>query len=225
MVDIFNEIDDELRRDKLSRFWNRHAGKVLALLVVAVLVTGGLSYRQYQINQAGQDAAKRLNDISKLTKDGKNDEVEKALQELSLSKASGYQLIARFRLAAEIGKRDMNEGVKAFKKIAEDASLHQNLRDFATLRAVMLNFDTVSFQDTRIAMGALDASTHALRNGAREVLGLAAFKEGLMDDAGRYFDLIQIDPQATASMRSRVEVYSELVRAAPKAKPNVKSGS
>lgn len=225
MVDIFNEIDEELRRDKLSRFWGRHAGKVLLLLLIAVIVTGALSYRQYQINNAGNEAATRLNSINKLAKDGKNDDVEKTLQELSTSKAHGYQLMARLRLAAEVGKRDVVEGVKAFKALAADAALPQNVRDFATLRAVMLNLDTASFQETRTAIGALDASTHALRNSAREILGLAAFKEGLMDEAGRYFDLIQIDPQATPSMRSRVEVYSELVRAAPITKPNVKSGS
>ncbi len=224
MVDIFNEISDELRRDKMARLWDRHAGKIISLLLALVICSGSWSYWQYHKTQKTQDAAVRLNEVSKHIRDGKNQEAEKVLEDLANTTSGGYQPLARLRLAAEVGKRDIAAGVKAFQALATDQALSSELRELSALRAVMLNVDNVSFEEVRAAIGALNAPTNPWRNSAREMLGLSALKAGQFEEAGRYFDLVMIDPQATPSMRSRMEVYAELVRSSIVIKPS-KSGS
>jgi hypothetical protein len=47
------------------------------------------------------------------------------------------------------------------------------------------------------------------------MLGIAALKANLFEDAGRWFDAIVTDPQAPAVLRQRTDLYLALVRGGP----------
>ena len=55
----------------------------------------------------------------------------------------------------------------------------------------------------------------AWRHSAREMLGIAAMKANLYEDAGRWFDAIVTDPQVPQVLRQRTELYLALVRGGP----------
>jgi hypothetical protein len=224
MVDIFNEITEELKRDSMARFWKKHSGKVMGALALGLLAVAGWNYWNYQKEQKARDAAMRYNSISMLIKDNKNEEAEKVLSELTASEADGFRLLARFRLAAEVGKRDASEGVKAFQALVNDEKMPSSFRDLARLRGVMLNVDAMPYAEVQTVLAPLAQATNPWRNGAREMLGLSALKAKAYEDAGRYFDQMMIDPQTTPSMRSRIEVYLGLVRSQAGNTPPAKSG-
>ncbi|MGH7002261.1 MAG: tetratricopeptide repeat protein, partial [Stellaceae bacterium] len=52
MSDIFQEIDEELRRENFAKLWERYGKYVIALaVVIVVIVAAVVEWRQYQLSQ------------------------------------------------------------------------------------------------------------------------------------------------------------------------------
>lgn len=215
MADIFREIDEEVRRDKAAAIWSKYGNVFVALAVLAVLAVAGWQYWLHRENQASQAVGARLEAALKSSRDGNGAEAETILKELAESAPAGYRQIARFRLAAETAKRDAAAGVTAFDALASDGGLDQLYRDLARLRAGMLRVDLAPYAEVKTALEPLVTPQGVWRHSAREMLGIAALKANLFEDAGRWFDAIVTDPQAPQVLRQRTDLYLALVRGGP----------
>ncbi len=215
MTDIFNEIDEELRRDRVAQIWKNHSAKLIVLAVLLVAAVAGWRYYEYMERRAAEAAGARYEAALQLSREGKNAEAEAAFAAIVDDKSSSYRQLARLRAAAEAGRADAAKGAAAFEAVAADQTVPQDLRQLATLRAAALKIDG---GDPKAAVASLETLARddvPWRNSARELLGLAALKSGDFDGAGRWFDAIVTDPSSPQSLRSRVEVYLALVRSGP----------
>lgn len=215
MSDIFREIDEEVRRDKAAAFWKAYGNLLVALAVLIVLGVAGWQYWLHRENEASQAVGARLEAALKSSRDGNGGEAETILKDLATNAPAGYRQIARFRLAAETGKRDPAAGAAAFDALANDGSLAPVYRDVARLRAGMLRVDLLPYAELRAVLEPLASPQSILRHSAREFLGIAALKAGLYEDAGRWFDAIVTDPLSPRVLRQRVDLYLTLVRGGP----------
>lgn len=215
MADIFREIDEEVRRDKAAELWKKYGWVISALAVLAVLAVAGWQYWLHREAQASQAVGARLEAALKSSRDGDSAQAETILKELVASAPAGYRQIARFRLAAETGKRDPAAGAAAFDALANDATLDQTFRDLAKLRAGILRVDLAPYAEVKAALEPLAAPQGPWRHSAREFLGVAALKANLYDEAGRWFDAAITDPQVPQALRQRVDLYLALVRGGP----------
>ncbi len=215
MTNIFDEIDEELRRDRVAAFWKRHSTKLIALAVILVAGVGAWRFYENRQLEASQQAGARFDAALQLTRDGKTAEAEQALSAIVQDNVRGYRDLARLRAAAEAGRTDAAKGIAAFQAIASDAAVPQELQQLATLRAAMLRLDTEDPKAVMATLEPLASPTAPFRNSARELLGLAALKAGDYEAAGRWFDQIVTDRSAPAALMSRVEVYLAVVRSGP----------
>jgi hypothetical protein len=212
--EFIREVDEEYRRDRIAEVWKRYNGVIVALAVLVVAAVGGWRYWQHREATQAQAAAARYQEALRLDHDGKSEEAAQVLRGLTTDSAAGYRLLARFRLAAETGQQNAEEGAKAFEALAADGSVPPVMQDLARLRAAMLRLDA----DPAAAQGALEriaTPANAWRHTAREMLGLAALKKGDYDAAGRWFDQIAADRETPQSLRSRLEIYTAVVAAGP----------
>lgn len=215
MTDIFNEISDDLRRDKAAAFWRRHGGKVIAFVLLVVLATGGWRFYEYRQRLAAEAASARYEQALKLIREQNGEEAEKVLTEAAATEHTGYAALSRFRLAAQIGQRDADAGASAYDSLAADAKLDATLRELATLRAIILRKDSAEAADTVTKLTPLAGQNKVWRHQAREMLGLAALKSGDFETASRWFDQLVVDSETPQSMRARVQLYLALVAAGP----------
>ncbi|TCR62671.1 tetratricopeptide repeat protein [Bosea sp. BK604] len=215
MADIFREIDEEVRRDKAAALWKKYGTLITILAVLAVLGVAGWQFWLHREQQASQAVGAKLEEALKASRDNRGAEAESILVELSANAPAGYRQIARFRLAAETGKRDAEAGAKAFDGLANDASLEQFYRDLARLRAGMLRVDLVPYSEIRTALEPLATPQGVWRHSAREFLGISAMKANQYEDAGRWFDAIVTDPASPQVLRQRTDLYLALVRGGP----------
>jgi hypothetical protein len=215
MTDIFREIEDDLRRDKYAKLFNRFGPALIILAVIIVVAVAGWRYWTYQQSQSAQAAGGRFEQALDLARDGKEGDAEAILKDLAAAAPAGYRDLARFRLAGEVGKRDAAAGADAYDALANDASLSSSLRDLATLRAAILRLDSANRQDLEQKLTPLAAPGKPWRHTAREILGLAALKANDYEAAGRWFDEIASDAEAPSGLRQRVDLYLALVRGGP----------
>lgn len=212
MADIFREIDEEVRRDKAAALWKKYGNLLIGLAVAAVVAVAAWQVWLYREQQASQAVGARLEEALRASRDNRGAEAESILVDLAANAPAGYRQIARFRLAAETGKRDAAAGATAFDALANDSSLDQLYRDLARLRAGMLRVDLAPYTEIRTALEPLVSPQGVWRHSAREFLGIAALKANQFEDAGRWFDAIVTDPQSPQVLRQRTDLYLALVR-------------
>ena len=125
MSDIFQEVDEEVRRDKAVEFWTKHQNLIFAVAVVIVLATGGYRYYEYRRLQASEAAGAAFQQALELDRDGKAEEARAALAKVAADAPGGYQALARFAQAALTAKTDPKAGALAY-----DASptMHRSIR-------------------------------------------------------------------------------------------------
>ena len=213
MGDFIREVDEEYRRDRIMEIWKRYSGLIVGVVILVIAGVGGWRYWQHVERQRAEAAAVRYEDAVRLAREGKTEEAEGALGSLAKEAPRGYQTLSRFRLAAELGKQNPEEGAKAYDALAGDGNVEAVLQDLARLRAAMLRMDKP--EAAQPALERLASPTGVWRHTARELLGLGAMKRGDYDAAGRWFDQIAADRDTPQGLRGRLEVYTSLVAGGP----------
>jgi hypothetical protein len=215
MSDLFREIDEELRREKFERLWQRHGTLIVVLVVLALAAFGGWRYYMWQKASSAEASGVTFEQAISLSKAGKAKEADALFDKLAASGSGGYRILASFRSAADRAQSDKPGAVKAFDALAADANLPQVLRDLARIRAATLQVDSASYQDMASRVEGLASAGGAWRNSARELMGLVSYRTGELESAGKWFDQIVVDREAPPSQRQRAQLMLELVRGGP----------
>jgi hypothetical protein len=186
------------------------------VVVLVVAGVGGWRFWEHRQQSLAQEAAVRYEEALRLSSEEKGQEAQTALENIVKSDAdTGYALLARFRLATELGKQNAESGASAYDALANDAAVPAVWKDLARLRAAWLRLDSAEPAALRQAVEPLAAPANAWRHSARELLGLSGLKAGDMDYAGRWFDQIAADRETPSALRQRLAVYTALVAGGP----------
>ncbi|BBF94173.1 tetratricopeptide repeat protein [Blastochloris tepida] len=219
MSDIFQEVEEEVRREKLRALWDKYGGLVLALAVAIVIgVAGWRGWEWWQHRQA-EAAGVRFEAALRLAAEGKTAESEAALASLQAEGPGGYALLARLTRADVLSATDRAAAVAAYDAIAADTGAPALIRDLAQVRAGLLLIDGAPYADMKSRLEPLAAAEGAYRHTARELLAASAWKAGERPEATKWTDRLLSDPQASSSLRLRGEILRELLSSAgaPKA--------
>ena len=216
MADIFREVDEEVRREKLKQLWDRYAPLIVAVAFLIVAGIGG--WRAYQWWEAKQaaEAGATFEAAVNLVSEGKHAEAEAAFSRIGKEGSSGYRVLARLRQAAEVARTDPSAAVKAYDALASDSGVSAVLQDLARIRAAMLLIDTASLDEIRNRVEPVTASGRAFRHTARELMAFAAWRAGDAAATKRWYEMIVTDPETPQGTRTRTEMLMAL--AAPEAK-------
>jgi hypothetical protein len=214
--EFIREVDEEYRRDQMAQIWKRYNGVIIGVAALVVAGVGGWRYWEHYQETRSQASAVRYEEALRLSSEDKGQESQAAFETLIKEDGSaGYNLLARFRLAAEMGASSAENGASAFDALANDASVAPLWKDLARLRAAWLRIDTAEPAQLRQAVEPLAAPSNAWRHSARELLGLSGLKAGDMDYAGRWFDQIAADRETPSALRQRLAIYTALVAGGP----------
>ena len=138
---------------------------------------------------------------------------------MAKSAPTSYEALARMQLAAAANAAgNTDEAAAAYDGIIANAKVDQTLRDYARLQSAALKLDTADFTEMQNRLTPLLAETNAWRHGARELLGLSAYRAGRLDEARQAFLELAADQKTPASMRERVSVMMALITSAEAAK-------
>ena len=213
MADIFQEVDEEVRRERLQKLWDRYGNYLIALCVLIVAGVGAWrGYDWWQMRQAAQSGA-AFEAAAKLAGSGKDQEADAAFAKLAMDGTAGYRILARLREAATLAKTDTKSAVGAYDALAADASAGQAIQDLAAVRAGYLLVDTAPYAELRSRLEPLPAAPRPFHHSAREILALSAWRSGDSAAARQWIDMMMADPQTPPSTKSRVDVLHELLAA------------
>ena len=216
MADIFQEVDEEVRREQLKKLWQRYGNLIVAACVLVVAGIGGWQgYQYWRDKKAGETGAAYEQAVTLATA-GKHQQADAAFAKIAADGTAGYRVLARLREAAELAQTDKNAAVKAYDALAADKSAGQIIEDLAAIRAGLLLVDTAPYPEMRERLEPLTASDRTFRHTARELLAFSAWKAGDATAARKWTDMMITDPDTPAGTRSRAEILSGLIAASGK---------
>lgn len=216
MADIFQEVDEEVRRERLEKLWQRYGNLVIAGCILVVVAVGAWRGYEWWQEKKAAESGSAFEAAVTLAEAGKHQEAEAAFAKLAADGSAGYRPLARLREAAELAHTDKAAAVKAYDEIATDKSAGQVIDELAALRAGFLLVDTAPYSEIRARLEPLTGADKSFRHSARELLALSAWKSGDMAAARQWTDMIIADPQTPQGTRTRADILSELIAASGK---------
>jgi len=216
VADIFQEVDEDVRRERLEKLWQRYGHFAIAGCILIVVAVGAWRGYEWWENKKAAKSGAAFESAVALAEAGKHQEAEAAFAKLAADGSAGYRPLARLREAAELSRSDKAAAVKAYDEIAADKSAGQVVQDLAVLRSGFLLVDTAPYSEIRTRLEPLTAPDKTFRYSARELLALSAWKSGDMTAARQWADAIITDPQSPEGTRTRAAILSELIAASGK---------
>ena len=211
MTELFDEVDEEVRREQLKKLWDRYSLYIIALALLIIAGVGGWRGYQYLEARKAAEAGDAFNKAVELSEQNKHAEAEAAFTELAAKATSGYRMLARFRAAAEIANRDPQAAAKLFDELAADRSIAAEQQDLARIRAAGLLLDTASYQNMAERLEPSTGPGATFRHVARELLALSAWRANDVAATRQWLDMIALDGETPQSLRSRAEALQALL--------------
>lgn len=216
MSEIFNEIDEDLRREQLKKLWDRYSIVLVAGAILIVAAVGGWRGYMYLEAKKAAEAGSAFEAAISLSEQGKSAEAEAAFAKIATDGSKGYRGLARLRAAAEAAARDPQAAGKLYDAIVADSAVSASEQDLARIRAASLLMESEPYAAIRQRLEPATGEGRTYRHTARELLALSAWRANDATATRQWLDMIGNDPRTPASMRSRAEALQALLPPAAK---------
>lgn len=211
MTHIEEEIEDDLRRQKMEQFWKENGSWIIICAILAVVFTGALTWwRQHEYKQNVAQTAALLEVLKE------ND--TKALGEFALKSDKDHGAIALFTAAALHSKRNQDaEAVTLYRKIEGTSGLDSTYRDLAKLLRISKSIGAEDPAQLHKDLTPL-AAKGAWRYSALELQALLFAREHKMKEAAEVLTRLTQDSNAPNDVRMRASTLRELYKGTDAAK-------
>jgi hypothetical protein len=214
--EIFNEIDEDLRREQLKKLWERYSIFIIAAAILIVAGVGGWRGYQYLEAKKAAEAGSAFEAAVALSEQGKKTEAEAAFTKIAADGSKGYRGLARLRAAADAAAADPKAAAKLYDAITADPVVSASEQDLARIRSAGLMMETEPYADMLKRLEPATGEGRTYRHTARELLALSAWRVNDATAARQWLDMIGNDARTPASLRSRAEALQALLPPAAK---------
>ena len=196
MVDIFDEVEEDLRAERAEKLLKKYAWVILAAAVAIVGAAAGWQiWSRYQQRQDAA-AASRFVALQAATEQRgavKPDQIA-ALDQLTVTGPEGYKTLARLRAASlKADAGDLPGAEALWNKVASDSNADHLLREFASLMAAVRDLDHGDPAQLEARLKPLADPTNPWSSLAREQLAMLDLRQGKVEEARKTLQALSID--------------------------------
>ena len=208
MSDIFREVEEDVRREKLQKFWKAYGDYVIALAALIIIGIAGFElWQRYQATQRDKAAvafvaAQRITDPR---------QAAQAFADLTKTAPSGYRLLARMSQANSMfssGQRDA--AIAIYKEIADQDKGPTG--SVARLRAGWALADTSSRAELEALVAPLETPGNVWKEMADELLAYSDYHNHQALKAAGEFEALAANPNASVGLRQRARAMSAFLK-------------
>lgn len=147
MSDVFAEVDEIMRQERMERLWKNHGGTLLSIVLTLIIGTAGYSgYKAW-------DSSQRIESTDSLLTLVQDKDFPTNIESDTLDIRSGLKGIALITAAAETADHgDIEKAISLYQAAVEDKSLPDDLKQLAQLNIAKLSHNT----DIEIRLATLD---------------------------------------------------------------------
>ena len=214
MSDIFQEVEEDVRRERYEQIWKKYGNYMIAAAALLVAAVAGYqAWVRYDLTQR-QQISDRFGQATQAAQSGNLPKAEGDFAALTKEAPAGYATLSKFQLAGTYlaqGKRD--PGVALLRELA--ASSDPIISSTARLRLAWALADASAKPELVTLLEPLTAADNPWRFAAQEVLAYMDLKGGARDAAMAAYQKLSQDAGAPANLRQRAAGISEFLKANP----------
>ena len=214
MSDIFQEVEEDVRRERYEQLWKKYGNHIIgAAAVLVIAVAGYQAWSAYDSNQR-QAVSDQYEAAQKVAQSGKAADAEIAFGELSKTGYTGYATLSKFNLVGVYlaqGKRD--PAIALLRDLTD--SDDDVVSSVARLRLAWLEADARPRAEIQTILEPLTAAESPWRFAAAEVLAYAELKSGSRATAENDFLNLSQETQAAPGLRQRASAILAYLKANP----------
>lgn len=226
MVDAFEQVEEEIRREQTTKFFRAVLPWFLGLFVLVIAVVGGWSWRQDAAQQRAYEADNQFRAALEDLRGADPAAGKAALEALVEDGPAGYAALSALQLAqAAATAGDYAEASRQYD-LAADLSPRESLRHFAMLAAVFAKTNAgVAHTDIAPQVEALAQANPSMGHMAREALAAVAIEAGDYETARAELGLLQLQALENQGLAQRAAVLQAMLppEADPAASPEAAS--
>ena len=213
---LIQEVDEDLRHDRMQAMWKRYGNLFFAGAVAIVAgVAAWQAWQNWQTKQSLAASDKYVSAIA-LLDSGKKDDAQKGLAALAADGTAGYRLLARLKQAEMlVAAGDVTGAVAQYRAVADDSGVDGIYRDMVKIKIAYLTLDGSDPAQTDRQVEALTAETSPWRFEAREIQALDALKRNDTARAAQLYKALADDLVAPQGIRARAAEMLKILQ--PKA--------
>ncbi len=211
MVDVFEQVEEELRSERykrLARTWLPVLGVVLVVALIGAL--GWWGWDSYQSGRAGK-AAEAYDRGMEALRDSKPVDAKAAFQEAAETGNAAYKSMALQQQAGiAVSDNRIPDAVRLFDEAAK-ASRDPILSDPPAFKAALLLMDTAALDEIERRLEPLTSDKRPLHAFAQEALALARLQHGKTKEAREAFVLLQLGQDVPDPLRQRAQIAVDAI--------------
>lgn len=227
MSDIFQEIEEDLQREKWDKIWKDYGTWIMMGLGAFVIGVAGFLWSGEASERRNAALSDEYLSASALLESGDSDAGLAALEDIIANKTGGYVILASMQKAAKLvsdGKVD--EAVRAYDAIRSSNKTEDVLGQLAAIKAGWLLVESEDYDAMNARLGdiAFAEEEGPWAAGATEILAYSAVRADKLEEAEGLYRKIRTMQSASLGIVGRsAEMLSiiepEIVRSVPVAVP------
>jgi hypothetical protein len=201
---FLREVDEELRRDRLVRFWRNYGRWTIIAIGVALVVFAGALYWMQNRGAAREAEAVKLQDAVDALTANNAAKAQGPIDTLASSSSPGNRGTAKMLQADALLRANDNKGAAAkFAEVANDTAIGKPIRDLALIRQTNAEYDSLAPQAVIDRLQPLTAKDSAWLGSAGEMVALAYLRLNKPQEARAMFKTIAEAEDVPDSIRQR----------------------
>lgn len=216
MDDIFKEVDEELREERLTKIWKRIGPYVIGILSGAIIITSAvIGYREYDETQR-QNWGVQFAEAMNLSEEGNWQESIDLFETLTEKTNLGYKTLSLFQAASLYAKNGNKEKALEIYQSLENKALDENFQDLATLMLIYLQFDNADPEILEKRIEKLASKGNPWYYNAVELKGFLFAKQKNKEKQIEIFNILSKDNKAPEGVRTRANDMLAILGEEPK---------
>ena len=207
MSDILRQVDEDLRKEKLTSLWNRY--KIYIISVTLLIITSVSVYQYLEISEYNE----KVSTIEKYYKASNNESTEEILSKLEIIETSNEfsQNLIDLKIAdIHILKGDIEWGLEKLEQIFKSKN-QSILGDLALYKYLMLKIDQVTLNEFNNLIENFNSKENNFNYLFSELVGIKNIIDGQYSEGKIIFESLLNNTSVSNEIKIRAEKYINII--------------
>ena len=206
MVNIFNEVDEDIRKEKYQSLWSKYGKYVISLIVLIIVI---FSLSQY-FKQKNITDNKKLLDIyysaAEKIEINQYELANKSLEKVYNEKNKTLSALSGFKLTETLIQDNQKDKALLFlEEMYNNKSLEQIYRELALYKYIIINFENIQIKEIEDIANSITVNKIILGPYFQEIFGIKLLTLGNIEKANSIFTELSIDKNTPFDLKVRLE--------------------
>jgi hypothetical protein len=206
MANIFNEVDEDIRKERYQNLWSKYGKYIIGFLVLIVTI---FSLTQYLQSKNTSDNKKILDTYFTAIESIEKNQLDLADQNLKTvynEKNKTLAAVSSIKLSqVYLEDNQKNQALSLLKDIYSNNSLDSIYRELALYKYIMINFENIEVSNIENMISLIENNNSEFNLYFQEMIGIKHLTLGNTKKANSIFTNLSLDENTPFDLRMRLD--------------------